>query len=98
MLMMTGQTIMSSGEGELFELREAIEQGRRNKIAGEVLNEFLSNRREDIIRDFETGVITGGNALDAISELRVMKKFKDMARKMVQLGEIAEERMNEIGG
>lgn len=98
MLMMTGQTIMSSGEGELYELREAIEQGRRNKIAGEVLNKFLSNRREDIIRDFETGVITGGNALDAISELRVMKKFKDMARKMVQLGEIAEERMNEIGG
>lgn len=98
MLMMTGQTIMSSGEGELFELREAIEQGRRNKIAGEVLNKFLSNRREDIIRDFETGVITGGNALDAISELRVMKKFKDVARKMVQLGEIAEERMNEIGG
>ena len=36
--------------------------------------------------------------MDAISELRVMKRFKDMARKMVQLGEIAEERINEIGG
>lgn len=79
-------------------MREAIEQGRRNKTAGEVLSDFLNNRREDIIRDFETGAITGGNALDAISELRVMKRFKDMTRKMIQLGEIAEERMNEIGG
>lgn len=97
MLMTTEQTTMYSGDGELSELRNAIEQGRRNKIAGEVLSEFLDNRREDIIRDFETGTITGGNALDAITELRVMKRFKDMARKMVQLGEIAEERMNEIG-
>lgn len=97
MLMTTEQTTMYSGDGELSELRNAIEQGRRNKIAGEVLSEFLDNRREDIIRDFETGAITGGNALDAITELRVMKRFKDMARKMVQLGEIAEERMNEIG-
>ena len=95
---MTEQTTMFSGDGELSELRNAIEQGRRNKIAGEVLNEFLTNRREDIIRDFETGAITGGNALDAITELRVMKRFKDIARKMVQLGEIAEERMQEIGG
>ena len=79
-------------------MREAIEQGRRNKTAGEVLSDLLNNRREDIIRDFETGAITGGNALDAISELRVMKRFKDMTRKMIQLGEIAEERMNEIGG
>ena len=94
---MTEQITMYSGDGELSELRNAIEQGRRNKIAGEVLSEFLDNRREDIIRDFETGVITGGNALDAISELRVMKKFKDMAENMIQLGEIAEERMNEIG-
>lgn len=95
---MTEQTTMYSGDGELSELREAIEQGRRNKTAGEVLNDFLMYRREDIIRDFETGAVTGGNALDAISELRVMKKFRDVARKMIQLGEIAEERMNEIGG
>ena len=95
---MTEQTTMYSGDGELSELREAIEQARRNKIAAEVLCEFLANRREDIIRDFETGAITGGNALDAISELRVMKRFKDMTKTMMQLGEIAEERMNEIGG
>lgn len=95
---MTEQTTMFSGDGELSELRKAIEQGRRNKTAGEVLNEFLDSRREDIIRDFETGALTGGSALDAITELRVMKKFKDVARKMVQLGEIAEERLNEIGG
>ena len=59
--------------------------------------ELSELRREDIIRDFETGAITGGNALDAISELRVMKRFKDMTKTMMQLGEIAEERMNEIG-
>ena len=95
---MTGQTTMYGGDGELSELRQAIEKGRKQKIAAEVLSEFLNNRREDIIRDFETGAITGGNALDAISELRVMKRFKDMAKNMIQLGEIAEERMNEIGG
>ena len=39
-------------ERQEAELREAVEKGRRYKIAGEVLKEFLDDRRDEIIRAF----------------------------------------------
>lgn len=95
---MTEQTTTYSGDGELDELRQAIETGRKHKLAGEILSEFLANRRDEIVQDFETGAVTSRNAEDFLAELRVMKKFKNMCKKMISLGEIAEERMSEIGG
>lgn len=71
-------------------LREAIEDGRRYKIAAEVFAEFLSNRRDEIIREFEA---YGTNASDkdgAITELRVMGRFRNRCETMIHLGEIAE--------
>lgn len=80
------------------ELREAIEQGRRHKIAAEVLKEFLDNRKEEIMREFEEKYLSDGTIYDKLAELRVMRKFMDMSAKMISIGEIAEERMKEIGG
>lgn len=71
-------------------LREAVEAGRRCRIAAEVFAEFLSNRKGEIIREFEA---YGTNASDkdgAITELRVMRSFRDVCAKMISLGEIAE--------
>ena len=80
------------------ELREAIEQGRRHKIAAEVLKEFLYSRREEIIREFEGKCLEDGAVYDKLAELRVMRKYQDMSAKMIALGEIAEERISEIVG
>lgn len=79
------------------ELREAIESGRRHKIAAEVWNEFLESRRIEILKAFENAPIPDDVTRDLLAELRVMKKFRDICTKMIGLGEIAEERMNEIG-
>ena len=89
---------MSSGEDELAELMQAIESGRRSKIAAEVFDEFLNEHREEIVRNLEFGTIAAENLADALAELRVMKAFRGVTKNMIQLGEIAEERMNEIGG
>lgn len=80
------------------ELREAIEQGRRHKIAAEVLKEFLDNRKEEIMREFEEKYLSDGTIYDKLAELRVMRKLMDMSAKMISIGEIAAERMKEIGG
>lgn len=89
---------MYDGDGSQSELLQAIEAGRKHKIAAEVMSEFLDTRREGIVRDFETGRIAPENAAEAIAELRVMKEFRRLADNMIQLGELAEERMNENGG
>ncbi len=85
-------------ENDEAELREAIEQGRRHKIAAEVLKEFLDSRREEIIREFEGKCLEDGVVYDKLAELRVMRKYQDMSAKMIALGEIAEERISEIVG
>lgn len=98
---MTEPTTMYAGDGspnELEGLRHAIEVGRRHKIAAGVLDEFLDGHREEIVRNLEAGTIAVENLADALAELRVMKAFRGVTKSMIQLGEIAEERMNEIGG
>lgn len=89
---------MYGGDESQSELLQAIEAGRKHKIAAEVMSEFLDTRREEILRDFETGRISPENATEAIAELRVMKEFRRLTDNMIQLGELAEERMNENGG
>lgn len=96
---MTEPIYMSAGEDDAEELRQAIEAGRKHKIAGEVLTEFLDNRREDIVRDLEAGTCMSPEVVSSsLAELRVMKLFRSVASQKIQLGEIAEERMKKIGG
>ena len=89
---------MYAGDGELDELRKAIEDGRRHKIAAEVFGEFLDGRRTEIVRSLEAEPKAEDYVINALAELRVMKQFHRVIGNMIQLGEIAEERMNEIGG
>ena len=89
---------MYAGDGELTELREAIEAGRKHKIAAEVFGDFLDSRRAEIVRALEDKPKAEDYVINALAELRVMKQFRRVIENMIQLGEIAEERMNEIGG
>lgn len=80
------------------ELREAIEAGRRHKIAGEVLSEFLNQRREEIVRTLEDYDELEDVTLHCLNvELALMKKFRNVARRMIDLGEAAEARLAEDG-
>ncbi|MBR0258060.1 MAG: hypothetical protein IJQ58_10010 [Synergistaceae bacterium] len=79
------------------ELRDAIEQGRRYRIAAEVFAEFLSDCKEEIIRGFEA---YGTNVSDKdakITELMVLRKFRDVSAKMMVLGEQAERELESNG-
>lgn len=78
------------------ELREAIEAGRRYKIAGEVWREFLTNRREEIIRDLEYGHYKGMNEEmlnEELAELRILRKYQDVGNMMIDAGVLAEREM-----
>ena len=88
---------MYAGDGELDELREAIEAGRKHKVAAEVFGDFLDGRRAEIVRALEDKPKAEDYVINALAELRVMKQFRRVIENMIQLGEIAEERMNEIG-
>ena len=48
--------------------------------------------------NFEEKYLSDGTIYDKLAELRVMRKLMDMSAKMISLGEIAAERMKEIGG
>lgn len=75
------------------ELREAVEKGRKYKIAAEVWRNFLDERREEITKDFEDGHYDES----MVAELRVMKRFRNLCEAMITVGEIAEEDLREYG-
>lgn len=75
------------------ELREAVEKGRKCKIAAEVWREFLDDRREEIIKSFENGFCND----EMLAELRVMNKFRSLCEAMIAMGKIAEEDLREYG-
>ena len=81
------------------ELCEAVEKGRRYKIAAEVWRKFLNDQREEIISNFEVGNYGADNDKfnETLAELRIIKKFRDMSTAMIKLGEIAEEDLREYG-
>ena len=80
-------------------MREVVERGRRYKIAAEVWREFLNDRREEIISNFEIGNygVNNDKFNETLAELRIIKKFRDMSTAMINLGEIAEEDLREYG-
>lgn len=83
---------------EEAELREAIEKGRKAKIAYEALCRFLDDRRERIINDLET--IDPSEMIKIrtrVESLQIMRMFCEAVRRDIDFGEIAEERMKESG-
>ena len=71
------------------ELLHDAETGRRYKIAMEVWREFLDNRREEIVKEIESGEWD----TDKLCELYVLKKFREISCMNIQRGEIAEEEL-----
>ncbi len=77
-------------------LREAVEQGRRYKVAGEVLKEFLDDRRDEIIRGFENGEYPE-DINEPLSELRIMSRFRQLCQTQIDIGDLAEKELAKYG-
>ena len=84
-------------EEELQELRKESEEGRKYKIAIEVLGKFLDERQEQILDEFGTKYCEDGIIYDYLAELRVIKQFKNFSKTKIDLGEIAERKLSENG-
>lgn len=81
------------------ELREAAERGRQYKIAGAVFSSFLDERREEIVKELEGETFNRNVDMlrDYVSELKVMRKFRDVCRMQIDLGELAEKELDDYG-
>lgn len=89
------RTLECRPEDREAELRLNAEAGRKARIAGEFLREYLDKRRENIVRAIEDGIYhTGETAMtEALAELRVMRSFRVRRELLIQLGELAEEEL-----
>ena len=76
------------------ELMHDAETGRRYKIAGEVLKEFLEGRKNELIRKLESSPYGDEDLRQFSTELQVIRAFRDCADAFIQRGEIAEEELS----
>ena len=79
------------------ELRHDAETGRRYKIAMEVWREFLDNHKEELVREMESKSLDPWEAQDIAIQLAIMKTFREVSYRNIQIGEIAEERLSKDG-
>ena len=79
------------------ELRQDAETGRRYKIAMEVWREFLDNHKEELVREMESKSLDPWEAQDIAIQLAIMKTFREVSYRNIQIGEIAEERLSKDG-
>lgn len=95
---MEGIVTQYGPEDREAELRQEAEQGRRAKIALEVLEEFLTRRHDDIVCLLEDGSYSytkNPEALrDALSEMRILRLIRDNAGYYIRRGKFAEEEMS----
>ena len=75
------------------ELRKDAELGRKARIAAEVLNEILDERREILVRNLEIGDRTMEEILSMVAMLRTMNVVRSSLETRIQRGEIAEEEL-----
>ena len=75
------------------ELRKDAEIGRKAKIAAEVLNEILNDRREILVCTLESGDRTMEEILSMVAMLRMMNVLRTSLETRIQRGEIAEEEL-----
>ena len=75
------------------ELRKDAEIGRKAKIAAEVLNEILDDRREILVCTLESGDRTMEEILSMVAMLRMMNVLRTSLETRIQRGEIAEEEL-----
>lgn len=81
---------------ELSELREQAELGRKNKIAKEVINDFLLYERAYGVNDLETGnKFMYEDLMFSKIYLMVLRKLENRITAFIDSGEIAEKELNE---
>lgn len=79
------------------ELREDAERGRRYRIAGEVLNEFLEDRKQKLIRKMEEYSYADEDLRQFSTEFQMIRAYRDCANQFIQRGEIAEKELSRNG-
>ena len=77
------------------ELLDQVEQGRKSKIAGEVVGDFIKNSREITIQRLEDGIFDQDEVLRTVMYLRVLKRFERSIDTNIEIGELAEKELNE---
>lgn len=79
------------------EIRGMIERGRRYRIAGEVLNEFLEDRKQKLIRKMEEYSYADEDLRQFSTEFQMIRAYRDCANQFIQRGEIAEKELSRNG-
>ena len=87
------RTLEYRPEDRESELRHDAELGRKARIAGEFLREYLDKRREQIVRKMEENPMCDYDLQDKAIELRLIKRFHYVCDSLIQRGEIAEEEL-----
>ena len=88
------RTLEYSPEREREELMAQAEQGRRYRVANDVLDEIFFAQREHVIRQLESADLHSDNdAIGLVQYLRVLKIFVDTIRSRIDSGEIAEKEL-----
>lgn len=78
-------------EREQSELMAEAHQGRKWLNALEVFNQFLTDRRNEIITALEESRVDNMN--EKLAELRVIRKFFDFGRMHIERGTLAERKL-----
>lgn len=85
-------------DGDREEQIARAELGRKYKAANEVLEEVITEQRENVIRQLESGDFGTDNlALGLVLYLRVLRIFTDSVKAKIDLGEIAEKELIKDG-
>ena len=78
------------------ELRRLSEYGRKAQSAQEVLKDFLTEQRAQVINRLETDIFDKSEDLvSPVIYLRLLRSFELEVEKYISLGEAAERRLNE---
>lgn len=74
------------------------ELGRKYRVASEVLDEVLTEQRENVIRKLEgADMAKDSDAIGLVLYLRVLRIFWDTIKTRIELGEVSEEELRNDG-
>ena len=81
-------------EREREELMAQAELGRKYRAASEVLDEVLTEQRENVIRQLEgADLAKDSDAIGLVLYLRVLRIFWDTIKTRIEIGEVSEEEL-----
>ncbi len=91
------RTLEYRPEAREAELRHDAEHGRKAKIALEELKEFMTARRETLLKRLEDEDYSPEDVRNIIAELRVLKRFRNVKNADIYYGEEAEKELSRNG-